>query len=195
MERWGDRKGISMEAILFMKVGPHSGFDLSEIIAMKEAEEKAHGKFFWGYAGTLCHPYKVVDFARQSLKNGKRPMMVMAYTPSKYVSSIGRLSEYSVDKVRWVPLPEGVILKGCKYAVIGKGLRRVRFLIDLNSYTVWNGGQIALWGRSGKPLGEYLRGQVNKACAIFMPTSSKPPCYTQILCTAEIIEPYCVFLR
>jgi len=186
----------NLENILFMKVGPHSGFELDEIIKMKKGEEEAHGKFFWGYAGTLCHPFKVVNFVKQSLKYGKRPMMVMAYTPSKYFSSTtGRIKEYSIDRTRWIPLPEGVVLIGCKYAVIGEGLRQTQILIDLNSYAVWNGGQVTLWGNPGRLLGDYLKGQVNKARAVLLPNSSKSPRYTQISYIAEIVEPYCVFLR
>lgn len=181
--------------IFFMKVGPHSGLTLQEIIAIKEKEERKCGKFFWGYAGTLCHPFRVTSFAKYAIASGVTPMLVMAYTPSAYLASKKLLTEFSEDGIHWQPLPKGVVLTGCKYAVIGRGLRPCKMKIDINSYVIWESAQQRLWEGFARTLGDYLRGQVNKACAILSPSPKKPRREVEIIYAAEITEPYCVFVR
>jgi len=174
-----------------MKVGPHSGFDLDKIIEIKKREEKIYGKFYWGYAGTFCHPEKVIDFVNKSLLDyGRAPMMYMSATASKYFSDIGRISEYSIDGKNYKHLPKGITLTGCKYAIIAKKIKKVDFSIDLNKYIIVNGSC------QGKALGEYIRYHVNKACAMYKnDTAITTSRFVKISFVAELTNQYAIFLR
>jgi hypothetical protein len=118
------------------------------------------------------------------------PKILLAVTASEYYSSIGRVREYSTDANSFAPLPEDVVLTGCKYAVVGKNIREVSWTVDLNEY------EIATGPKEGKPLGEYIKYRINKGCArLRHEYKSGPPRYTQIAYIADLVEPYCVFLR
>lgn len=189
---WRAMESTYFTSIIFMKVGPHSGYNLNEIFAIKKREEKLCGKFFWGYAGTLCHPSKVNAFVRQSLNDyGGVPMLVMTTTPSKYFSRLGMINEYSTDGNSYHPLPRGVLLTGCTFSVIGKKLEQVDFTIDLNKYDIVN------TKNAGRPLGEYIRYHVNKGCAVLSPSHVEfiEPRNVRVSCIAQLVPPYCVFLR
>jgi len=174
-----------------MKAGPHSGFDLEQIFDMKKREEKLHDVFFWGYSGTLCHPHSVLEFVQHSTsRHSEPPVLVLEETKSKYVSSIGRIKKYSLNGRSYYPLPKGIYLTGCTYAVIGKGLEKVHFALDLNRYKLVNGK------RKGEPLGGYIRYHVNKGCAtLFSTAADTPKRFVQISYVANLVTPYCVFLR
>lgn len=175
-----------------MKAGPHSGYDLDEIFTMKKEEERLHGKFFWGYAGTLCHPIKIHAFVSQSLNEyGNAPMLVLTTTSSKYFSDLGTIKEYSLDGKDYWPLPAGVFLTGCTFVVIGTNLERVDFTVDLNRYNVADGKNV------GRPLGHLIRYHVNKGCAILSPNRVVPiePKYARVSYIAQLVTPYCAFVR
>jgi hypothetical protein len=183
---------IYSKTILLMKAGPHSGYDLDEIFTMKKKEERLHGKFFWGYAGTLCHPIKIRSFVKKSLRDyNKTPALVLMTTSSKYFSNSPIIKEYSVDGKYYYPIPDGIILTGCTFVIIGKDLKKVNINIDLNKYYVADGKN------RGKPLGECIRYHVNKGCAILSPHSitSTAPKYGRISYIAQLAEPYCAFVR
>jgi hypothetical protein len=162
---------------------------------MKKREEYSYGRFYWGYSGTLCHPSRIHHFVKQinifgSNDSGSTSIiLVLAYTPSIYFSKIGRINQYSVDKKVWFSLPSDVLLTGCQYAIVGKDLKRIDSTIDLNNYTTVLGDKI------GKPLGEYIRYHVNKACAIFYPNSSLQEKIVRVAYVGELISPYCVYVR
>jgi len=189
------KENNNYRSIVFMKAGSHSGYDLDEIFEIKKREEYSYGRFYWGYSGTLCHPSRIHYFVRQlNLCGGSNsepapPMLVLAYTPSIYFSKIGRITQYSVDRKVWFSLPSEVLLTGCQYAIIGKNLRRVDITIDLNEYKTVLGEKI------GKPLGEYIRYHVNKACAVFCPDSSLQQRNVRVAYIGELISPYCVYVR
>jgi hypothetical protein len=177
--------------IIFMIAGPHSGFSLEHIFSVKKAEESVHGSFFWGYAGTLCHPHKVNAFVQNCLASGMAsPKILLAATPSKYTSAVGRLLKYSIDDSAYAPLPQDVVLTGCKYAVVGKNIMEANCEVDLNKY------EIATGDKEGKPLGEYIRYRVNKGCARLRKVyANESPRFAKIAYVADMVEPYCVFLR
>ena len=52
------------KAIIVMKVGPHSGMSLSDIIKSKKEEEKTHGVHYWGYSGVFCQPKPSQEFCQ-----------------------------------------------------------------------------------------------------------------------------------
>ena len=51
--------------IIVMKVGPHSGMSLDEIVLSKHAEEQIHGMHFWGYSGVFCTPKATQEFCNK----------------------------------------------------------------------------------------------------------------------------------
>lgn len=181
----------SPRAILFMIVGPHSGFSLAEIFAMKKKEERRLGHFYWGYAGSLCHPVRVQGFAQEFIKNGGGPpRVIMVETKSRYSSTtVGRIQQYSVDGSRFGKIPSGVTLIGCTVAVTCANLRTCDEQLDLNRYSVADGK------RAGAPLGQYVRYQINKACALLRDGEPLAPArFVNVVAVAELVEPYCVYL-
>ena len=174
-----------------MKVGPHSGFGLKKIIEMKKKEESIYGKFFWGYSGVFCRLFKTVKFVEKCLKNyGIVPTFVAIPTKSKYFShNIGKITEYSIDGKQYHPLPSKVLLIGCKYALICKNLKEVDMTLDLNRYIVRS------TKKTQKPLGEYVKYRVNKACAVLMDNPTLSSKHVNVSFIADLIDPFCVFLR
>ncbi len=55
--------------IIVMKVGPHSGMSLDEIIESKREEEKGNGVHYWGYSGVFCRPLATQEFCKRSVRN------------------------------------------------------------------------------------------------------------------------------
>jgi hypothetical protein len=186
-----DTQMLEPSSVIYMIVGPHSGFSLDEILEMKKAEELRLGRFYWGYAGSLCHPPKVQDFARQSISRiGEAPKVVMVATMSQYHSkSVGVLGRFSIDGEKYDGIEEGVTLIGCTIAVTCTNLNRCAASIDLNRYRVANGL------REGVPMGSYIRYQINKACAFLVPEAPElPPRIVSVVATADLVEPFCGYL-
>ena len=173
-----------------MKAGFHVDETLDEIIFRKQKEERACGKVFWGYSGTLCHPTKqIIPFVKKTLDRGTQPVLVLTSTPSKLVKPRRVAKEYSTDGKKWITLPKGVLVAGSKYAIICRKLKVFSKEIDLSKF------EVAAGPNSGKPLMEYLRHRIDKACAFL---SKKSVCKSAILKVnyiAKITEPYAVFLR
>jgi len=94
-----------------------------------------------------------------------------------------------LDGELWRPLPEWVELTGSKYAVLARHLRKADLTISLNDYRVMTGDQ------PGKRLGEYVRYQVNKACAMLYPGDAGKRIETEVAYVADLVDPYCVFVR
>ncbi len=179
------------EAIIFMKIGYHTDEEIKKIIDRKIMEEKQAGFFFWGYGGSLCHPTnQVIPFIEKCKHKKVNPKLLMTFTQSKFRATPIWQKEYSVDKKVWRPLPSGVKIKGSKYALVCKNIKKVNMKIDLNSYVVAVGPKI------GTPLGEYIRYRVDKACA-FKSDSRKnlPERFVDIVYIADIVYPYAVFVR
>jgi hypothetical protein len=179
------------DAIIYMIAGPHSGYSLDEIFEMKVKEQAELGLCYWGYGGSLCHPRRVVPFAEKVIRTlGASPRIVFGRTATKYVSkSIGRITKFSVDGQVMQPLPSAVTMIGCSIAVVCRNLTPVAATIDLNAYRVANGM------RRGRPLGSYIRYQVNKACALRANNTVRSrPRLVEIVGIADLAAPYCVYL-
>lgn len=177
------------KAIIFMKAGPHSGNALHDIIKMKVEEQDKFGKFYWGYSGSLCYPYRVQEFAQKITNSGSLPLLVLSPTKSAYnVEGIKKVYEYSVDNKTWNKLPFGVYLWNCKFAVTATDLKKVDLYIDLNEYVVATDNK-------KRSLGDYIKYRVNKACAIFSGPSFLQPRLVKVSYIANLVAPFCVFLR
>lgn len=180
-----------LDAIVFMIVGPHSGFSLGAIFEMKKQEEARLGYFYWGYAGTLCYPPRVCEFVAEAMSRvGRVPKVVMVETKSQYKStSVGRIRRWSVDRKQYQRIPERVTLIGCTIAVTCSNLTLCDEPLDLNRYVVMNGN-----GATSR-LGHYVRYQINKACAIVEECEpALPPREVRVVATADLVDPYCIYL-
>ena len=183
---------LDLRCIVFMKVGFQVDETLEEIIRRKSKEEEDYGKIFWGYGGTLCHPLsQIKPFVRRAQALNLKPMLVMAFTPSRFVTSNSEwATEISEDGKVWEPIPSGVHIKGSRYAIVCKCLQEVDGEIDLASY------EVAVGSRRGMRLSEYIRHRVDKGCAFqtCKPRLDRVKPVT-ISYVAEIVEPYAVFVR
>ncbi len=147
------------KSIIVMKVGPHSGMSLEEIIKSKQEEEKIYGVHFWGYSGVFCQPGRTQEFCRQTeAEYGELPKLVLITTKSAYSSEIGFIHLFSEDGITYREFEKPVQLQGAKYSFVTKGLERVEDF-SLSDYAVVGGKN------EGLPLQDHLRYRVNKSFA------------------------------
>ena len=175
--------------IIFMKVGPYCGYELEEIIAIKQREDTLCGKLYWGYGGVFCHPKRVIQFVEFALGHEASPVVLFTVTPSKFSSPIGRITEFSSDRKNWQRLPEEVTLVGNEYALVATNLRRVGFSLDLGEY------RAMLGDKPGKSLDQYIVYRIDKSCAMFDPYSKRNRREVKITLLADLIPPYCVYVK
>src|SRR5688500_12874431 len=96
-------------AAVLMKIGYHVNEELTEIILRKQVEENDCGIFYWGYGGTLCHPTKqVVPFAQDFFREDITLWLLMNVTPSRFIASPTKATEFSSDGETWHSLPSSV---------------------------------------------------------------------------------------
>lgn len=177
--------------IIVMKVGPHSGMSLEEIIQSKRDEELIHGVHYWGYSGTMCQPRPTRKFCCECLHDShEAPSLILIETKSAYqTDQIGMIRFYSEDGNNFVSFPGPVQLQGAKFAFVSKSLH----IIDdfrLSDYMVVGGKN------NGKPLSTHLRGRVGKAFAhFFQGAFETPPSPPIRVLAAELCSPYAVWLK
>jgi hypothetical protein len=178
---------------VFMKVGRHAGEDFNAILARKRAELRAAGRIFWGYGGTTCNPTtQVRPFVRRVLEAGGRVHLLMEPIDSRADPDIVPATEYSEDGVHWIAMPSGVLVTGSRYALVLGEIQEEDFELPLHDC------EVAAGKRAGTPASDYIRGRVDKACVVRNPGMapiSKAPCVAHIQYSAELLEPYAVFLR
>lgn len=178
--------------LLFMKVGLHAGEKFEEILERKRREYQNAGMIFWGYGGNTCHPTNIVQpFARMKLEKGQNIYIVMEEIDSRHRPTRILASEYSIDGVRWQPIPAGIEVRDSRYAVILDQLQDGDLDIDLSAYDV------AVGPSMGKAAGDYILGRVDKGCFTKGqgPTALRGPHMKKICHMAKIVDPYAVFLR
>ena len=179
------------DAILVMKVGFHGHEALEAIVRRKRAEESLLGRTYWGYGGTLCHPGRSVQpFARQAAEAGRAVTVLFASTPSPFYGDPSAATEYSTDGAAWEPVPAGARITASRYALVLRNLRECDETLDLGGYLVANGPS------AGRRLSDYLRYRADKAVAVANPEGSlEPGPSLKIALTAELAEPYAIYLR
>ena len=122
--------------IILMKIGYHSDENLDDIIKRKLEEDK-HGPFFWGYGGMVCHPVNQVQpFAEFTVERKTKLYLLMALTPSKFITNPDVLTQYSADRIVWENVPSYAHITGSKYALVCKNLQKISMSINLNDYIV-----------------------------------------------------------
>ncbi|WP_072386857.1 hypothetical protein [Hyphomicrobium sp. CS1BSMeth3] len=181
-------------AVLFMKVGTHAQETLEDIIARKSKEITDTGFAMWGYGGNTCHPRTMVQPFADEMAARKEPILLcMQAMQSNHFAEPLRATEYSPDGIEWLAVPETVNVRGSRFALVIKDLRREEHLLPLNQTRVAVGNQR---GRLGS---RYVQGRVDKACLEILPeperTNQPEKDLIKIDLVAELADPYAVFLR
>lgn len=178
---------------LFMKVGNHARENFESIIQRKMKEYETTGRMFWGYGGMTCHPiHQVQPFARQQIKKQGSLYVMMQYIDSNADPDILPAEQYSVDGIKWDPIPKGTTVTGSRYALIMGEIKPGDLIINPSEY------QVGIGKSQGKTASQYLRGRVDKGCFSKGPSpglTRKPEKLVQVSFTAEVLQPYAVLVR
>lgn len=181
------------DSILIMKIGPQGEENLPEIIERKNREAEIPGFAYWGYGGVNCSPLRVQNWVKELKKEGKSVKVLFSITPSLFHGThIPDAKELSEDNVSWYHVSQETRITVSKYALVLKNLRESNFALDLNAY------EIAVGPSRGKILTNYLKGQSDKALAqrINHPIKNDTEIKERkISFTADVVEPYAVFVR
>ena len=181
------------EPFVFMKVGRHAGEELGEILERKQRELESAGMIFWGYGGGTMHPIdKVQPFIRSRIDQTGPLKLLMQSIISKHPDTAAVATEYSKDGVHWEPVPEGIEVRGSRYAlVLGEIEAGGGEKLDLNAYQVGAGPS------AGRGAGGYIKGRVDKG--LLVPAQGVPQSEGGRIVTvdyaAQLMEPYAVLLR
>lgn len=182
------------QAFIFMRVGNHAGESFDSILERKRREFEESGKIFWGYGGTTLHPIQHVQpFAKLRVQEGGSVNIVMEQIDSKADPDILPASEFSVDGVKWEPIPTGICVTGSRYAIVLDEIRPGELDLDLGKY------QVGIGPSRGRNAAAYVRGRVDKGCFTTAdPTDGEPVVSERLVKVhfqARLLEPYAVMLR
>lgn len=171
-----------------MKVGPHNGMSLEEIVLSKLEEEQIHGKHFWGYSGVFCTPRATQEFCNKCYAEEKTaPHLILIETKSPYKSNIGKIDYYSVDSEKYLKFDAPVQLQGAQFSFVAKKISLIdKFPISL--YKVVGGKN------DGILLLNHLRFRVNKSFATLNKVTMTETTYVRAL-IAELVPPYSIWLK
>lgn len=189
-----ERKRIMVDkpkAIIVMKVGPHSGMSLSDIITSKQEEEKIHGCHYWGYSGVFCRPKPTQQFCEWAKMFYKEyPKIVLIETKSAYKSNIGFIQQYSTNGDEYQLFNAPVQLQGAQFSFVAKELCEIQ-TFRLSDYVVVGGKN------DGLPLNDHLRFRVNKSFANLRTDTAEQTEVTEEIrvLSANLVPPYAVWLK
>ena len=178
--------------LIYMKVGIHAGEDFNGILERKKEEIRQTGMSFWGYGGGTCHPiHQVQPFAKMKILEGNNIYLVMEQIDSHSPPTILVAQDYSVDGITWLPIPDKIIVRGSRYAIILDKLEEGDLDIDLAEY------EVAYGPSRGKQASEYIKGHVDKACLNIRPNVSTDHVKVEkrISQMARLKDPYAVLVR
>ena len=179
------------KAIIVMKVGPHSGMSLADIITSKQEEEKIHGCHYWGYSGVFCRPKPTQQFCQWAeLLYKEHPQIVLIETKSAYKSNIGFIQQYSTNGSEYQFFNAPVQLQGAQFSFVAKDLHEVN-TFRLSDYIVVGGKN------DGLPLNEHLRFRVNKSFAKLRTEPAEQIETTEEIkvLSATLVPPFAVWLK
>lgn len=94
------------------------------------------------------------------MQNKEKVYLLLTPTTSELNNVPQRSNYYSMDKETWNDINLSINVLGSKYAIIANKLQKCDLEINLNDY------EIAIGNSLEKNLGDYLKGRVDKACAI-----------------------------
>jgi hypothetical protein len=176
-----------------MKFGYHAREGEDDIVKRKQLEFKNAGKIFWGYGGVICHPINQVQpFARKLSKKDINVFLTMSFTPSRPLMEGTIAKEYSIDGIKWDKLPNGITVKGSKFAIVCSDLINIKEKINLYKYNV------AIGPSEGKNAGDYIKYRVDKGCLTKAANTSlveNKSNIRDIELYAELVYPYAVLIR
>lgn len=175
----------SFDDVIIMKVGPHSGMNLQEIIDSKVQEEKKNGVHYWGYSGVFCKPLPTQKFCQESKRNNHNPKIILIETKSSYSSEIGFINNYSEDNITYKSFKAPVQLQGAEYSFVAKNLRKFKNF-SLDDFTVVGGKN------NGKRVSEHLVFRVNKCFGLY---NGKSNTHEIEVYVADLVEPYAIWLK
>lgn len=180
-------------AVIVMKVGPHSDMSLADIIVSKKEEEKIHGVHYWGYSGVFCQPKPTKAFCDWAKKTyGEEPYLILIETKSTYKSDIGMITQYSEDNKIFKKFVAPVQLQGAQFSFVAKEIEMVEEF-DLDDYIVVGGKN------DGKLLSQHLRYRINKSFAKLKNKTEKDPdrgsSVKMSVLRAKLVYPYAVWLK
>lgn len=171
--------------VIIMKVGPHSGMNLQEIIDSKVQEEKKNGVHYWGYSGVFCKPIPTQKFCQESKRNNHNPKIILIETKSSYNSEIGFIDEYSEDNVTYKKFKAPAQLQGAEFSFVAKNIRKVKSF-RLDDFKVVGGKN------NGRLVSEHLVFRVNKC---FGKYNGKGNIQEKEVYVADLVEPYAILLK
>jgi len=177
-----------------MKVGLHAQESIEEIIARKQKEYDQAGMIFWGYGGGTCHPRSMVQpFVREQEREGNQVLLIMNKMDSQHDAVPELAQQYSDDGVNWQPVPQGIEVRGSRFAMVLDKLSFDEFDINLDDFEVGVGPS------RGRRADNYIMGRADKGCLIYTPTDAAAAPGQRIIKAIEIVarvkEPYAVFLK
>lgn len=175
---------------IFMKVGVHAQESLDDIIERKNREFEEAGMIFWGYGGGTCHPLtQVRPFARERAEKGQILRILMQEIESHH-DDLDIASEFSSDGINWEPIPDGIEVRGSRYALVLDELKPGDLNLDLSQASV------AIGNSKGKPGNTYISGRVDKGCLeISNQAQGRPEDIKEIKLMADVMDPFAVILR
>lgn len=181
-----------LEYIVFMKVGRHAGETFEQILERKQREYETAGKIFWGYGGGTMHPItRVQPFARMRVEHGARISIVMQEIISRHPDTEVFAREYSRDGIHWEPIPDGVQVRGSRYALVLDEIKHGDLSLNLANY------EVAAGPSEGRGADGYIRGRVDKGCLRRIPTAqlSNDEDLIDVHFAAHLEDPFAVILR
>ena len=179
------------KTIIIMKVGPHSGMSLADIIKSKKQEEEIHGCHYWGYSGVFCQPKATQQFCEWSKSvYDEYPTIVLVETKSSYKSNIGLIRQFSENGVDFQQFSSPVQLQGAQFSFVSNNIREISDF-RLSDYIVVGGKN------DGLLLTKHLRHRVNKSFAKLRkdPISQDEIVEPINVLAASMIPPFSVWLK
>ena len=176
-----------------MKVGTHANEGFDQIFERKRKEIEDEGFALWGYGGNTCHPLEltVQPFARDFVRRDGVIYLCMQPMTSRHFASPARASEYSADGLIWRAIPDGINVKGSRYAMAIGDLVEEEFDLSLGNT------RVAAGISSGRRGDKYISGRVDKGCLEVVDDAdpSAPQASVRIGLVGRLVEPYAVLVR
>ena len=183
----------SPQAFIFMRVGSHAGESFEDILERKQRELSEAGRIFWGYGGTTLHPIRQVQpFAKLWVQEAGSIQILMQPIDSRADPDVLPANEFSVDGIKWEPLPPGIVVTGSRYAIVLDEIGPGQLDLDLGNF------EVGIGPSRGRNAAKYLRGRVDKGCLVAKPTNDEPEVSEapiSIGFQAQLLDPYAVMLR
>ena len=184
----------SPQAFIFMRVGSHAGESFEQILKRKQLELEQVGKIFWGYGGTTLHPIRHVQpFAKLWVEREGKIQILMQPIVSRADPDILPANEFSVDGIKWEPLPSGINVTGSRYAIVLDEIKPGQLDLDLGDF------EVGIGPSRGRNAAQYMRGRVDKGCLVASNSESTSDIEREATISigfqAHLVDPYAVMLR